>query len=218
MTEPGVDHPVADSAADVTSVGRGLSVNARVEGAGEHAIVVRPSVGDYVGQDVVAVGETVEVFWHGPAGGRALPAVVTRVEYGAAPRWHLAVGGPAIDKQRRTAVRCRVSVPVTVSLRGLDLSGESRDLSEAGLQVLVDGHGSTPPEPGTRLGVTVHLEDGVARYRGEVVRARGRTGEWLMSLRFLDPAERDQDRLRRRVFQGLREERARSAVDRPSGG
>jgi hypothetical protein len=213
MSDPGVDHPVVDGAADVTSVARGVSVDARVESAGEHAVVVRPSVGEYVEQDVVVAGDLVEVFWRGPAGGRALPAVVTRVEYGAAPRWHLSVAGPAEDRQRRTAVRARISLPVTVTLRGIELPGESRNLSEAGMKVVVDGHGSSAPEPGTQLGVTVHLEDGAVRYRAEVVRAQGRITEWLLSLRFLEPAERDQDRLRRRVFQGLREERARSSVD-----
>jgi hypothetical protein len=34
-----------------------------------------------------------------------------------------------------------------------------------------------------------------------------------MSLRLVDPEERDQDRLRRRVFQALREERARTTAD-----
>ncbi len=212
MSDPDVDHPVADTASDVTSVGRGLSVNARVETADASAIVVRPSVGDYVGQDVVTVGEEVEVFWQGPSGGRALRAVVTRVEFGAVPRWYLSVTEPAVDRQRRIAVRCRVSVPVTVTTRGVDLAGESRDLSEAGVSVLVEGFGNTP-EPGTALGVTVHLEDGASWYRGEVVRVQSRGTDWLMSLRFLDPAERDQDRLRRRVFRELREERARSAVD-----
>ena len=212
MSDPGDDHPVVDGATDVTSVLRGLSVNARVETAGADAIVVRPSVGDFVGQDVVAVGEEVEVFWQRAAGGRALRAVVTRVEYGAVPRWYLSVTSPAVDRQRRIAVRCRVGLPVTVTLNGVDLAGESRDLSEAGLRVVAEGYG-TAPDAGTVLGVTVRLEDGVAWYRSEVVRVQTRGPDWLLSLRFVDPAERDQDRLRRRVFQALREERARCTVD-----
>ncbi|MGY1773864.1 hypothetical protein [Blastococcus sp. SYSU D00813] len=40
---------------------------------------------------------------------------------------------------------------------------------------------------------------------------QSRGPDWSLGLRLLDPAERDQDRLRRRVFQALREERARSA-------
>jgi hypothetical protein len=210
MSVPGVDHPVVDSSADVTSLRRGLSVDARVEAADPHAVVVRPSVGDFVGQDVVAVGEEVEVFWKGPVGGRAS---VAHVEYGAAPRWHLAVTAPAEDRQRRIAVRCRLSLPVTVTLRGTVLPGRTQDISEAGIRVLIEGYGSQP-DPGTVLGVDLALEDGPARYRAEIVRVHQNRGQdWLMSLRLVDPEERDQDRLRRRVFQGLREERARSAVD-----
>ncbi|WP_029430645.1 PilZ domain-containing protein [Blastococcus sp. URHD0036] len=214
MSVPGVDHPVVDSAADVTSLGRGLSVDARVEAADLHAVVVRPSVGDFVGQDVVAVGEDVEVFWKGPDGGRALLASVAHVEYGAAPRWHLAVTAPAEDRQRRIAVRCRLSLPVTVTLRGTDLPGRTQDISEAGIRVLIEGFGHQP-DPGTVLGVDLGLEDGPERYRAEIVRVHQNRGQdWLMSLRLVDPEERDQDRLRRRVFQALREERAaRTAVD-----
>jgi hypothetical protein len=212
MTEPNVDHPVADTAGDVTSLRRGLSVNARVERADVAEVVVRPSVGDYVGQEIVAVGEEVEVFWQGPAGGRALRAVVARVEYGAVPRWYLTVTEPAVDRQRRIAVRCRVSLPVTLALHGVELEGESSDLSEAGLQVAVGAYGNTP-EVGSLFGVIVHLEEGAVRFRSEVVRVRTRGSDWVMSLRFVHPAEHEQDRVRRRVFQVLREERARSAVD-----
>jgi hypothetical protein len=211
MTEPGIDHPAADSSADVTSLRSALSVDARVEFADRNSVLVRPSAGDFVGQDVVAVGEPVEVFWHGPAGGRALSAEVAHVERGRTPRWHLTVTGPADDRQRRTAVRCRLGLPVTVTLRGVDLAGETLDLSEDGTRVLVEGYGAAP-EPGTPLGVTVELEDGAARYRAESLRVRSRGISWVMSLRFLETGEREQDRLRRRVFQALREERARPAA------
>jgi hypothetical protein len=178
-----------------------------------HAVVVRPSIGDFVGQDVVAVGEEVEVFWQGPTGGRALPAAVSHVEYGAAPRWHLAVTGPADDRQRRLAVRCRLTLPVTITLRGTALTGQTQDISEAGIRVLIEGYGN-PPDPGTMLGVDLVLEDGPVRFRAEIVRVHQHRGQdWLMSLRLVDPEERDQDRLRRRVFQALREERARTTAD-----
>lgn len=211
MEIPGVDLPEADSAVDVTSLWRGVAVGARVQTADPHALLVRPSAGDYVDAAVVAAGEPVEVFWHGPTGGRALPAEVVHVDGGAVPRWHLTVTGPAEDRQRRTAVRCRLALPVTVTLRGVDLSGETRDLSEAGVRVLVEGFGAAP-DLGTPLGVAVDVGDGVAWYRAEVQRVQAKGPDWLMSLHFLDPAERDQDRLRRRVFQALREERARTAA------
>lgn len=216
MSDPGVDHPPVDSAADVTSLRRGLSVNARVATADPHAILVRPSVGDYVGQEIVAVGEEVEVFWQGPDGGRVLTATVSHVDYGAAPRWHLAVTGPAEARQRRTAVRCSLSLPVTLTIHGVELEGSSLDLSEAGARVMVEGYG-VPPEPGQALGLTVQLGDEALWCRAEAVRLETRGNSWVMSLRFLGSEERDQDRLRRRVFQELREERARIAADRPGG-
>jgi hypothetical protein len=38
-----------------------------------------------------------------------------------------------------------------------------------------------------------------------------------MSIRFANLQEKDEDRVRRRVFQALREERARAADDAPPG-
>jgi len=63
----------------------------------------------------------------------------------------------------------------------------------------------------------VHLEDGVVKTRAEVVRTQARGARWVMSIRFVDIQEKDQDRVRRRVFQALREERAKKADDAPPG-
>jgi c-di-GMP-binding flagellar brake protein YcgR len=63
----------------------------------------------------------------------------------------------------------------------------------------------------------VHLEDGVVKTRAEVVRTQARGARWVMSIRFVDVQEKDQDRVRRRVFQALREERANKADDAPPG-
>jgi len=50
-----------------------------------------------------------------------------------------------------------------------------------------------------------------------VVRTQARGARWVMSIRFVNIQEKDQDRVRRRVFQALREERARAADDAPPG-
>jgi c-di-GMP-binding flagellar brake protein YcgR len=58
------------------------------------------------------------------------------------------------------------------------------------------------------------LLDGAAdevRVNGTVVRQDERAGRWVLSMRFDNVPEKDGDRLRRRVFQALREERARLA-------
>jgi hypothetical protein len=210
MSEPGVDHPEEQSEAEVTLTGRGISVSTRVEFAGSGVISVRPSVGEYVEQVVAAIGDRVEVFWKAGEETRALPAEVLSVEQGAAPRWRLQITGPAEVSQRRQAVRGRIVLPVEVGYGSAEMTGETVDLSEAGMRVTCDGFG-VPPEAGSRLDLVLQLEDGPVAMKGEVVRFQSRGARWLLSIRFLDLPEKEGDRVRRRVFQALREERARQA-------
>ena len=211
---PGVDHPVEQTEAEVTLSGRGISVTARVEVVHDGVISVRPSVGDYVEQVVVQVGDAVEVFWKGEESQRAVPAEVIEVEQGALIRWRLRITGPAEDSQRRRAVRGRVTVPVEAEYGTVDLKGTTVDLSEAGLRADFDGFGA-PPEAGASVQLTLSLEDGVMKTKAEVVRTQARGARWVMSIRFVNIQEKDQDRVRRRVFQALREERASKADDSP---
>jgi len=99
-------------------------------------------------------------------------------------------------------------VPITVVLNGADLEGEVRDLSEGGVRVSLEAFGDPPPS-GTVVPLTVHLEDGEITAHAEVVWHWNRGTRWGVSLQFLDLPEKEQDRLRRRVFQAMREERAR---------
>jgi hypothetical protein len=207
---PGVDHPEEQTEAHVTLLIRGVSVSTLVESVHQGVIVVRPSVGEYAEQTVAAVGDRMEVFWRGPEHHRSLPANVVEVEEGAVPRWRLQITGPAEQSQRRKAVRARVSLPVHARTGSIELKGETADLSEDGMRAMLDGWG-LPPEPGMGLDVRVELEDGPVATKAEVVRQQSRGARWLTSIRFVDIAEKDQDRLRRRVFQALREERARNA-------
>jgi hypothetical protein len=213
---PGVDHPEEQTEAEVTLTGRGISVSSRVETVHDGVIAVRPSAGDFYEQAVVRVGDPVEVFWRSEDSQRALPAEVTEVEQGAVIRWRMRITGPAETSQRRKAVRGRIAVPIVAEYGSVELRGETMDLSEAGLRADFQGLGA-PPEGGARLGLTVELEDGVIRTRAEVVRTQARGAQWITSIRFVDIAEKDQDRVRRRVFQALREERARKADDAPPG-
>lgn len=206
---PGIDHPEEQSEADITLAARGISVSARVEFVGDGVITVRPSAGEYVEQAVVAPGDSVEVFWQATGSRRALPAEVLDVETGVVVRWRLGITGAAEEGQRRTAVRGRLAVPVVAGYGAVDLTGESLDMSENGIRAQFEGFG-TLPEPGSSLDLAVALEDGEIRTRAEVVRAQSRGARWLMSIRFVGMQEKDQDRVRRRVFQALREERARS--------
>lgn len=206
---PGVDYPEEQRDADLMLIGRGISVNGRVEMVNGTVIVLRPSAGDYVDNNVVAVGNDVEVYWRGPEDQRMVPARVLSVENGTVVRWRLEITGEAEVSQRRKAVRARVQVPVEVGHGSFELKGESVDLSEAGMRVAADGMGFEP-EPGSRVDLRVKLEDGEVRVKAEVVRLQTRGARWVLSLRFVDLEERDGDRFRRRVFQALREERARA--------
>ena len=213
---PGHDHPEEQTEAEVTLTGRGISVSSRVEVAGESYLAVQPSVGEFVEQVVVGVGDVVEVFWKGTDTQRVLPAEVTDVEQGAVVRWRLRVTGPSQPSQRRQAVRGRVAVPVEAQHGAIELKGETIDLSEAGVRAEFQGMGA-PPEADTELRLTLHLEDADIRTRAEVTRTQARGAHWVMSIRFVDIREKDQDRVRRRVFQALREERVRKAHVTPLG-
>ncbi|SDO05864.1 flagellar brake protein [Geodermatophilus sp. DSM 45219] len=200
--------PEIDVEVEITPVGRTLSVSARVEDAGPADVVVRPGVSGFVDEAVVAVGERVSVLWLSSEGARALPADVATVERGAVPRWHLKVVGPAEAIQRRQAVRARVALPVVAVVNGIDLEGDIVDISEGGVRAVVEPYGVTPIA-GSTLSLTVQLEEGPITAPAEVVRQQTVDARWALSLRFTDLPEKEQDRLRRRVFRAIREERAR---------
>ncbi|MCW2742697.1 MAG: PilZ protein [Blastococcus sp.] len=213
---PGVDHPEEQTEAEVTLTGRGVSVTSRVEVVQGEFISVRPSVGEFVEQVVVKVGDAVELFWKTDDAQRAMPAEVTDIDQGVVIRWRMRQTGPAEASQRRKAVRGRVAVPVEAGYGSVDLKGETIDLSEAGLRAEFEGFGA-PPEAGAKLDLRISLEAGVIKTRAEVVRTVAKGARWVMSIRFTDVQEKDQDFVRRRVFQALREERARRADDAPPG-
>jgi c-di-GMP-binding flagellar brake protein YcgR len=211
---PGVDHPVEQTEAEITLTGRGVSVTSRVEMVQNDTIAVRPSVGEFFDQVVVKPGDVVEVFWKHEDSQRARPAEVTAVEQGVVVRWRLQATGPAEHSQRRKAVRGRVVVAVQAEYGAVELKGETVDLSEAGMRAQFEGFGA-PPEAGSKVDLFFSLDDGPIRCKAEVVRNQARGPSWLMSIRFLGIQEKDQDRVRRRVFQALREERASKADDAP---
>jgi hypothetical protein len=211
---PGVDHPVEQTEAEVTLTGRGISVSTRVEVVQDQHISVRPSVSEFVDQVVVKVGDVVEIFWKTEESQRSLPAEVTDIDQGAVIRWRLRATGPAEESQRRGAVRGRVVVPVAAEYGSVDLKGETIDISEAGLRAEFEGFGA-PPEAGATMNLTITLEDGVIKTKAEVVRNQARGAKWVISIRFVNLQEKDQDLVRRRVFQALREERAKKADDAP---
>jgi c-di-GMP-binding flagellar brake protein YcgR len=213
MTELDIDRPEERSDADVTLITRGITVTARVEVSEETTIVVAPAGEGTEWKTTVNPGDPVEIYWVGGQEERTLRAVILAVEAeeGLDPRWKLSVNGPATRSQRRKAVRGRVELPILFPWSGGTVTGKTVDVSEAGARALVDGWG-LPPESGTGLFVTVTLEDAVVDVAAEVVWHADRGKQWLMAMKFVDVPEKAADQLRRRVFQELRDERAR-AVD-----
>jgi hypothetical protein len=207
VTETTMTRPEQSSKADVTLVTRGITVAACVMVSNEMALVLAPQGEGTAWKTTVKPGDPVELFWVGGYEELTLPAKIRQVEEGEQPLWHLVATGPVARSQRRRAVRAWVELPVVLPWAGATLTGRTLDLSEAGARVLVDGWG-LPPERGVRTELTISLEDkSVVDLRCEIVRNQPRGAQWILAMRFLDVAERDEDRLRRRVFQALREHR-----------
>ena len=211
MDETDVNRPPEGSQADVTLVTRGVTVPARVDVSNDFGVVVSPQGEGSAWKTAIDPGDKVEVFWITRNEERTLPARIAEVEGGEEPRWRLEPTGPALRSQRRKAVRGRVELPVVVPWSDSQLTGRTVDLSEAGMRALVDGWG-LPPDKGTRLQLTVELEKGFVDLRGELIWLTTRGKQWLLALRFEDVPERDADRLRQRVFEALRAERAHAAA------
>ena len=117
---------------------------------------------------------------------------------------------PQIPQQRRAAVRAGVRVPVTVTLDGERLRGTTVDLSEGGASCAVTA--GTPgrlPDPDSALEVEFVLDTDRVWLPGVVLQAVERRGWWIITVRFVDPPERDQDLVRAYVFTALRRQRAR---------
>jgi c-di-GMP-binding flagellar brake protein YcgR len=119
-------------------------------------------------------------------------------------------------------VRAAIELPVLIKAAGVPLFGRTVDLSEAGVRALVDGWG-LPPEPGTSVEVDLTLDDAapagdpsvdvdaaVLSLAGVVGRQRTVRARWELSVQLHGLPQKAEDRLRRRVFRALREERARA--------
>jgi hypothetical protein len=215
VTSPDPERPAQLTETDITLVTRGITVQGAVVLSNALALVVQPTAESHARAVGGKPGDPVELFWRTGFEERMLPAEITSVEDGSPVRWHLRATGESRPSTRRRAVRAVVELPVRIRTGTSEVRGDTLDLSEGGVRTLVDGWGLAP-EPGTPVQVDVEVgpadADPVRVLHGVVVRQEERAGRWVLSIRFDALPERDEDRLRRRVFQALREERAR-AVD-----
>jgi c-di-GMP-binding flagellar brake protein YcgR len=120
------------------------------------------------------------------------------------------VSEPRIPQQRRATVRAHVRVPVTLTIGGERLRGNTLDLSEGGAACAVTaGVTGPPPKPGTPLEAALVLDAERVWLPGMVLSSVLRRGWWIVTVRFANVPERDQDRVREHVFTALRRERSR---------
>jgi hypothetical protein len=222
MTVPDLDRyihrPEESAAADVTLISRGLTITAHVEVSDTYLVVVRPTSGGPGWESAeIQVGDPVELYWIGGEEERTLAGTVSQVEGGAEARWHVAVSGQAERSQRRKAVRARVELEVLIPWAGAQMSGVTVDVSEGGMRALMDGWG-LPPDAGTPSQVTLMLDGVPLLLHGEFVWTSIRGAQWLLAMKFNDVPENAGDRLRRRVFQTLRDERAAGRLTPPAPG
>jgi c-di-GMP-binding flagellar brake protein YcgR len=220
MTTP-AQLPQRDADIEFTLVTRGITIPSQVEQSDESGLVLRPHLSALLHKIAVRPGEAVEVYWQGAEDEQTMPARISEVD-DAAERLHLTQTGPARRSQRRRAVRAVIELPVLVKVAGVPLFGRTVDLSEAGLRAVVDGWG-LPPEPGTSAEVDLTLDDAapsvdlaaavdaaILSLAGVIVRQRTVRARWELSMQFHGLPQQAEDRLRRRVFRALREERARA--------
>lgn len=205
---PGQDHPEARSVLDVRLPDREDLLVSFVPEGPQHDDELVVTVGqDRSGRRVrVPVGAQLELVWQVGRVPRARTAELLAVELGEDPTWRLAFRGPARDGQRRGAVRAPLALPAELSAGDQVLRGMSLDLSETGLR------GRWPvstdwPATGDTLSATVELAIGRWVTGTAAVRRAFRSGDgWLeASVVFTDLTEREQDQLRARVFERLRE-------------
>ena len=200
--------PEESGSADVTLLARGVTVTASVEVSSTGLVVVRPATDRPLGE--IQTGDGVELYWVGGHEERTLGGTVSSIDEGPEPRWHIAVSGMAESSQRRKAVRARVTVEVLIPWAGGQMTGTTVDLSESGMRALMDGWG-LPPEPDTMTQLSLTIDDALLHLHGKIVWTSIRGAQWLLAAQFVDVPENAGDRLRRRVFQALRDERAAAA-------
>jgi hypothetical protein len=167
----------------------------------------------------IPVGERVDVVWRSPAGLCSVPCVLAAVERSEHPRWVLRRADAVQRGQRRDAVRAPLVVPVQLGPDTAPAGGTTVDLSEGGLRCVLD-KGPAPEwleAPGQAIGtvvqVSVQLSDLTVSCLGEITRRFPREdARTELSVRFVGMSEHDQDEVRRRIFDRLRDLRRRGLI------
>jgi hypothetical protein len=233
--ESGHDYPEERTAVDVRAASRGDVLLSFVERVADSELLL--SVGQDKTQRRVRLepSERLELIWRGPEDLRSAPAELISVDgVGSdAPMWRVRLTGPAARGQRRAAVRAPLMVPMSICVDNRNREAVSVDLSEGGVRCLLDDDatahlqrsdtatGDVEPtssvdkwlEVGKVVAITVDLEQEQISCEAEVIRRHHRADRRKeLSLRFIGLGEYREDMIRRHVFAGLRDLRARGLI------
>jgi len=205
-------HPSVSTPAEVRFALTGGGFLGLVAGSDRQRIVVAEPAASGAPSPSGLVGRRGELVWADSQGSRALPVELTAVQQAAVPLWHFRALGPPVVNQRRAAVRVPLNLPVQLRGSKRAVVGATLDISEAGLRCLVDATVADLPVTGETVPMTVLLQgdSDPLDVRGQVLMLRQRGDASLtIVLAYVGLEGHDQDRLRARVFQELRDRRAK---------
>ena len=156
-----IDRPEERASADVTLVARGITMTVSVEVSESWLVVVRPD-GRRTRPGRPRSG------WVTPSSCTGSAARRSGRSTAWSPGWRargrrgstVAPGGQRAGQrsQRRKAVRARVQFPCIIPWAGRQMTGNTVDISEAGIRALMDGWG-VPLDPGTAAQLSLDLDD-----------------------------------------------------------
>ena len=218
----GDDHPRSGTVVDLIPASLGETYLGWVEVIDGDQLVVTAPRDRSMRPVEIPMGERVDVVWKGPGGLHSLPCELAAVEWGDQPRWVLRPGGAVQRGQRRDAVRVPLSVPVSLGPDSARVTGTTVDVSEGGVRCVLDGGsavewlapGAESGQPvGTVVPVALRLPDLSIRCLGELTRLFPRDDARIeLSVRLIGLSVHEQDELRRRIFDRLRDLRRRGLI------
>jgi hypothetical protein len=223
---PGQDRPALGAVLELVPTSSPDTLVSWMEGLGDGHIAVSAPKDSSLRLVRLPLGEQLDLVWSSEGQLRSLPVVLTSIEDGAKPCWHLRPTGAIRRGQRRQAVRAPMTVPVGIGVEPARIRGTALDLSEGGLRCVLEIE--RPPdfsasgskvvaEPALGVGEVVRLTAGLPDLTinclAEITRHHPRTdGRQELSTRFIGLSEHEQDAIRALVFARLRQLRQRGLL------
>jgi len=207
-----IGHPTTSTPAEVRFAVTGGGFLGLVAASDRKRIVVAQPASADAPSPSALIGRRAHLVWTDSEGSLALPVELSAVQHSTVPLWHFRALGPPVVDQRRAAVRVPLHVPVQLRGAKRAIAGATLDVSEIGLRCLVEGTVEDLPVTGETVPMTLLLQgdSDPLDVHGEVVMLRQRSDASLtVVLAYVGLEGRAQDRLRARVFEEMRERRAK---------